>query len=231
MDRTDSTDLRSRAYKAEDYCSTEEAAKVLGVSLRTIRLWVESGALQAWKTPGGHRRVTVRSLRKLVEERERVNRGSPPARAPATDTLLIVDDDADMLRLYELHIREWNLPLTLDFAHDGFDALLKIGEGRTALLVTDLNMPGMDGFRMVRTLRANKHYRDMPIVVVTGMDHSSIEALGLPRDIPVFQKPVAFADLRQAIEKRLAASAAASATQSSTPGEKPGHDPATAFTG
>lgn len=212
MDTIDSTDLLSRTYKAEDYCSTDEAAKVLGVSLRTIRLWVESGALQAWKTPGGHRRITVRSLQKLVEERERVNRGSPAAPNPAADTLLVVDDDTDMLRLYELHIPEWKLPLALEFAHDGFEALLKLGEQRTALLVTDLNMPGMDGFRMVRTLRANQHYRDLPIVVVTGMDRNSIEALGLPRDIPVFQKPLAFAELRLAIEQRLAAAAGAAAT-------------------
>lgn len=212
MNKIDILDLRNSTYKADDYCSTEEAAKVLGVSLRTVRLWVESGALQAWKTPGGHRRITIRSLQKLVDDRERVNRGSPPAQNPVADTLLVVDDDADMLRLYELQIPEWKLPLTLEFAHDGFEALLKIGERRTALLVTDLNMPGMDGFRMVRTLRANKHCRDMPIIIVTGMDRSSIEALGLPRDIPVFQKPVVFADLRRAIEQRLAATAGTAAT-------------------
>lgn len=213
MDKIDTTDLRNRTYNAEDFCSTEEAARILGVSLRTIRLWVESGALQAWKTPGGHRRITAGSLQKLVEERERVHQGTPPPPNPATATLLIVDDDADMLRLYELHIREWKLPFALEFAHDGFDALLKIGANRPALLVTDLNMPGMDGFRMVRTLRANKHYHDMPIVVVTGMDQQSIGALGLPRDIPVFQKPAPFADLRLAIEQRLTALTTTPVTQ------------------
>lgn len=218
MDKIDSTDLRNRIYQAEDYCSTEEAAKVLGVSLRTVRLWVESGALLAWKTPGGHRRITMKSLQKLVEDRERVNQGSPPTRNAATDTLLIVDDDADMLRLYELHVSSWNLPLHLEFARDGFEALLKIGERRTALLVTDLNMPGMDGFRMVRTLRSNPHYRDLPIVVVTGMDRRSIDALGLPRDISVFSKPVPFADLRQTIENRLTLPPS---PVKNAPGEKP----------
>ncbi|MFM7066754.1 MAG: excisionase family DNA-binding protein, partial [Gammaproteobacteria bacterium] len=35
------------------YLSTREAADLLGVSLRTVQLWVESGTLRAWKTAGG----------------------------------------------------------------------------------------------------------------------------------------------------------------------------------
>jgi len=43
-------------------CSTREAAERLGVSLRTIQLWVDAGVLQAWKTAGGHRRVSRESV-------------------------------------------------------------------------------------------------------------------------------------------------------------------------
>ena len=39
------------------YCTTREAAELLGVSLTTAQLWVESGLLEAWKTEGGHRRI------------------------------------------------------------------------------------------------------------------------------------------------------------------------------
>ena len=47
------------------YCTTAEAARSLGVSIRTIQLWVDGGALAAWKTVGGHRRITLDSLNKL----------------------------------------------------------------------------------------------------------------------------------------------------------------------
>lgn len=47
------------------YCSTAEAAQSLGVSTRTIQLWVDSGVLAAWKTAGGHRRVFLESVEKL----------------------------------------------------------------------------------------------------------------------------------------------------------------------
>lgn len=47
------------------YCTTAEAARSLGVSIRTIQLWVDDGVLSAWKTVGGHRRITLDSLNKL----------------------------------------------------------------------------------------------------------------------------------------------------------------------
>ena len=43
-------------------CTTREAAELLGVSLRTIQLWVDNGVLEAWKTVGGHRRVSRQSI-------------------------------------------------------------------------------------------------------------------------------------------------------------------------
>lgn len=50
-----------------DTCTTREAAKKLNVALSTIQTWVESGYLEAWKTPGGHRRIPLSSVDKLLE--------------------------------------------------------------------------------------------------------------------------------------------------------------------
>lgn len=46
-------------------CTTAEAARHLGVSIRTVQLWVDGGALEAWKTVGGHRRISLESLERL----------------------------------------------------------------------------------------------------------------------------------------------------------------------
>lgn len=51
-----------------DVCSTREVAQLLGVSLRTIQLWVDSGILEAWKTAGGHRRITRESVIRLLRQ-------------------------------------------------------------------------------------------------------------------------------------------------------------------
>ena len=47
----------------EDYCGTTYAAKLLGLSVGTIQTLVEKNELQAWKTQGGHRRISMPSIR------------------------------------------------------------------------------------------------------------------------------------------------------------------------
>lgn len=201
---------RSAEYNAADYCSTKEAAAVLGVSHRTVQLWVENGTLQAWRTAGGHRRITLESVNRLVDGRRAAIGGgaaqaSTPAAAaaPGKPRVLVVDDDPLMLRLYELEMAGWGLDMDLIKAHNGFEALIRIGERRPDLLVSDLNMPGMDGFRMIRTLREDSGTVGMNVIVVSGLDRATIKAMGLPSDIPVFPKPVPFNELRSAVQDGL----------------------------
>jgi len=195
-------------YNPADYCSTKEAAATLGVSHRTVQLWVENGTLQAWRTAGGHRRITVESVNRLVDGRRKAIGAHPSAAvqaAPASNgrRVLVVDDDPLMLRLYELEMTGWGLELDLVKANNGFEALIRIGEQRPDLLVSDLNMPGMDGFRMIRTLREDSGTAPMNMIVVSGLDRATIKAMGLPSDIPVFPKPVPFGELRSAVEAGL----------------------------
>jgi excisionase family DNA binding protein len=206
-----SPDLQPAApYNAADFCSTKEAAAVLGVSHRTVQLWVESGTLQAWRTAGGHRRITLESVNRLVEGRRiAIAAHAPPPAAPvppasSTRRVLVVDDDPLMLRLYELEMGGWGMDLNVVKANNGFEALIRIGEERPDLLVSDLNMPGMDGFRMIRTLREDSGSAGMSMIVVSGLDRATIKAMGLPADIPVFPKPVPFGELRAAVEHGLA---------------------------
>ena len=194
-----------------EFCSTKQAAEMIGVSHRTIQLWVESGVLHAWKTAGGHRRITTASVHKLVEQRREAVGGTTVATAePAaggeangTKKLLIVDDDATMLRLYELEMAGWGLPFELIKASNGFEALIKIGESKPDMLISDLNMPGIDGFRMIRTLRSNPAYAGMAIAVISGLDQGTVASMGLPADIPFFPKPASFARLRSLVEGAL----------------------------
>ncbi|MCD2518454.1 response regulator [Massilia sp. G4R7] len=195
-------DAGKQDHLNEEVCSTKDAARLLGVSHRTVQLWVESGQLQAWKTPGGHRRISMSSVERMIARRD-PSAGAVQDAAPPLKTVLVVDDDPSMRRLYQLELDGWGLPLRLVLASDGFEALIRIGELRPDLLISDLNMPGMDGFRMIRRLRSDDAGRALSIIVVSGMDRESIAALALPGDIPVFSKPVPFGQLRAAVEAAL----------------------------
>lgn len=186
----------TQAPAESQYCSTREAADMLGISIKTAQSWVEAGMLRAWKTPGGHRRIVRTSVDALLRERKGLL--ARPAGRSAMFTILAVDDDPQMRQLYEMHLGEWDTRARLLTANNGFEALLRIGQETPRVLIADLNMPGMDGFRMVHTLRANPDHAALNIIIVSALSAAEIKDQGgLPADIPVFAKPVAFEQLKQ----------------------------------
>lgn len=190
-----------------EYLTTREAAAILGVALRTVQLWVESGALRAWKTAGGHRRITRESVDKLLtQQTSAMSDVAAPAKSTEPFRILVVDDDTVIREIMVTVIRSWNLPITVSSAEDGFAALLCIGETRPDLLLTDLVMPGMDGYRMIRHLRARPEARLIDVIVISGHDTDDIVSSGqLPVDIPVLSKPVPFDKLHSMVLQRIAA--------------------------
>ena len=178
--------------------TTRAAAQRLGVSLRTVQLWVDNGILQAWRTPGGHRRVTISSVHKLLQRG-----GQQIVHDPVHDqdfVALLVEDDADLLRFYKLTISGWELPLKLVTAENGYEGLMRIGELQPNLIITDLMMPGLDGFDMIHSLRANPLLRDTDIIVMTSMAQMEIDDRGgLPEDCSILFKPVSFTLMRSQI--------------------------------
>jgi excisionase family DNA binding protein len=189
----------------EEFVTTREAAQRLGVALRTVQLWVESGILPAWKTVGGHRRVAKAAVDKLLSERENVISKATTPDKPFR--LLLVDDDQKMLKMLGMAIESWQLPITLETAENGFQALVRIGEAPPDFLITDLYMPGMDGFEMIRSLRKSSgDVRNLEILALTGMDPRDIEARGgLPADVRIMHKPVPLRDLQEIVRRRLEA--------------------------
>jgi len=184
----------------QDVCSTREAADRLGVSLRTVQLWSEAGVLRAWKTAGGHRRILVSSVNELLQQR------GPLGGAPVSSRyqVLIVEDEPDFRRLFERHLLSWNLPIELASVPSGFDALVRIGAARPDLLITDLRMPGIDGFEMLRALQASGEISELEVIVVTALTEYTItERGGLPERVTVLFKPLRFEELRRRVETLL----------------------------
>jgi excisionase family DNA binding protein len=185
----------------KSFCTTREAASLLGVSVGTVQLWVESGLLDAWKTVGGHRRVVRESIERLLHKPGSASTFPPaltqtgPAQRPLK--VLVVEDDLNLLRLYKTHIANWPQPLELQALDNGFEALLSIGRGQPDILVLDLHMPEMDGFGMLRALQSLDAMRLTRVVVVTGLDAADIAARGgLPEGVEVLAKPIPFERLR-----------------------------------
>ncbi|MFA6921170.1 MAG: response regulator [Gallionella sp.] len=182
----------------EKVYTTREAAKLLDVSLRTVQLWVEGGSLSAWRTPGGHRRVSSTSLEALLSAR-----GAVKSAVPAREiSVLIVEDDKALSRLYEVAISGWGIPVRIDLAQDGFDALIRLGRHKPDIIIADISMPGMDGITMLQKIRADTACNDVEIIVVTGVDGEQIQRKGgVPEGVSVFLKPAPFALIQAKIQE------------------------------
>ena len=183
----------TRTTVEQSFCTTRQAALLLGVSVGTVQLWVESGLLQAWKTAGGHRRVIRDSVERLLRK------AAPDAAAPDSPpeiprlSVLVVEDDVHILRLYQANLASWPMHPEVKFIDNAIAALMEIGRSRPDLLITDLNMPGMDGFRMLRVLRQTPEMTLCKIVAVTGLDAAEIEQRGgVPAGVEVLPKPIPF---------------------------------------
>jgi CheY-like chemotaxis protein len=88
----------------------------------------------------------------------------------------------------------WKFPVEFITADNGFDGLVKIGQMQPDMVITDLNMPGMDGFSLVRSLRKpDANFLVNKLVVITALSQDDIaDRGGLPADVDVFHKPVPF---------------------------------------
>ena len=170
------------------YISTREAAELLGISLRSAQLWVENGALLAWKTSGGHRRILLHSVQKILDERERS--AIDLVRAPdARLKVAIVEDDPDVVTLLQMMLTGLDFPCDVQTRSDGFKGLILLGTFRPDVLIADLNMPDMDGFRMLRSIQGSE-FAPRKIIVTTALSTSEItERGGVPAEALVLQKP------------------------------------------
>lgn len=63
-------------------------------------------------------------------------------------------------------------------ACDGMEALEKLPAQKVDLVITDLNMPNMDGFEFIRSLRENAEYQEVPVIVLTSLPEEKNKETG-----------------------------------------------------
>ncbi len=79
--------------------------------------------------------------------------------------VLTVDDSKTMRDMVSFTLK--SVGFEVIEAEDGKDALAKLGDGKVDVVITDLNMPNMDGFELIRNLRARSTHKFTPILMLT----------------------------------------------------------------
>lgn len=88
--------------------------------------------------------------------------------------ILLVDDDPIMCELASTRLIDAGY--TVDIAHNGEEALAVLERRDADLVISDIDMPGMDGFELTRRLKTNPKWRTIPVIVITASDRADVAA-------------------------------------------------------
>jgi two-component system chemotaxis sensor kinase CheA len=102
----------------------------------------------------------------------------PPSRVKRREKRILIVEDAFSTRELEKSILETH-GYMVDTAVDGLDALDRIIVSKYDLIVSDIEMPRMNGFELCRTLKKNEGYKEIPFVMVTALQKEEDKRRGM----------------------------------------------------
>lgn len=137
--------------------------------------WTDEGGATATIEPGLERMDDVIDYRRL-------------------ETVLVVEDQLKLNRALSLYLGAAGLDVAS--AHDGMTALRRVRDVDPDVIVLDLALPKLHGFKFLHAMRVDECLRDVPVIVLTGDPSSSVDerasGWGVRR---VFRKPAPLRDV------------------------------------
>jgi len=171
------------------YYTSHQVGTILQVNPSSVVKWINDGLLRAFRTPGGHRRVTAGELVRFASYH-----GMPipdDLRDLAATRVLVADDEPRFLSAVQRAVKPFEAEIELTTAENGIDALVMVGSLKPDVLILDLRMPGMDGIQVLERMKANPDTARIQVIVVSGQmtqaDAERCRALGV---LECLQKPV-----------------------------------------
>ena len=91
--------------------------------------------------------------------------------------ILVVDDSVNTREIEKSILEAYGYRVTI--AGDGMEALEMAGETKYDLVITDVEMPRLDGFSLTERLRSDDAYKDVPIIIVTSREKDEDKRRGI----------------------------------------------------
>lgn len=183
--------------------TTRDVARILGVTVQTVQRWVDAGHLRAWRTAGGHRRLSIDSVDAFVRHSKMQLEGVAPPPVPVAATpsavrrldrpfaILVVDDDEGDREIATRIVRSHSPDIEIVEADNGFSGLIQLGRRPFDAVLTDITMPHLDGLAMLRTVKGDPTLAGLAIAAMSSYSPDEIAKRGgLPPDVAFFPKPL-----------------------------------------
>ncbi|WP_459615840.1 helix-turn-helix domain-containing protein [Bordetella sp. 2513F-2] len=148
--------------------TTTETAKLLGISVRTAQLLIESGGLPSWKTPGGHRRVHRSDVEAFMEQ----TRAHEKSRSALVYVVTTPERQPVLQPLFDAigHVVTHFFPNT-------WLAAVAAGAHAPALAVVDLDGWKEEGVQLLQTFAADSRFKNTRLVAVTAVAEGRVASL------------------------------------------------------
>jgi CheY-like chemotaxis protein len=116
----------------------------------------------------------------------------------AKKNILVVDDEKDIVEFLRQLLEDNGYEVTP--AYDGLEAMELIRERKPDLILLDLQMPEETGTGLYRKLQHKKEYKDIPVIVISGLAGSY---LAVSKSVPVIEKPPREENVLEEVRKAL----------------------------
>jgi len=125
-----------------------------------------------------------------------MNQTQPRAR------VLVVDDEADLVRILQFGLEA--IGYHVDTASDGQEGLKKARELKPDIILLDLMLPKLDGYKVCRLLKFDERYKNIPIIILSARTQEGDQLLAMEMGANRFvTKPYDFAEVLKHIETLL----------------------------
>jgi type II secretory ATPase GspE/PulE/Tfp pilus assembly ATPase PilB-like protein len=166
------SDIRSFIHQRGDYLISHHAVE----KVRTLTTALKDV----------HEKILLEEmdLRKSVPEKRDA---APPPEAEQRRRILLVEDDEDTQKLITHFLENASYDVTL--AADGIDALMRLGQQDFDLILSDINMPNLDGFKLIEIIHQKGF--GTPLIFLTGSTNEQDEVLGFELGaVDYMKKPI-----------------------------------------
>ena len=169
--------------------SALEVANICGVVNQTAINWIKSGYLKAFMTPGGQYRVYSDDLYAFLDSRGmRIpDELSDIVQRQGSDRrILIVDDDEELNNLLKKFFGRVMGNFDVEQAYDGFEAGRILAESKPGVVILDINLPGVDGYKLCEKIKADPNLGNPIVIAISGMTDPGTESRILEEGADLF---------------------------------------------
>ncbi|WP_043005209.1 helix-turn-helix domain-containing protein [Comamonas testosteroni] len=198
---------KSESVDQISHLTTAEVAKKLGVAIRSVQLMVDRGELEAWKTPGGHRRITQASVAAWQSRQPSFgDQTLAPSLHPKPKLrILLIEDSVHFQNLVQLLIQRHFPDVELHVAHDGITGMALYGQVQPDVMLVDILLPDINGASLITALKTHARFAQCKLLVITSMDGEERRPYEFALEgVPILHKTRLVQDFPQALKDLLA---------------------------